>query len=765
MTSNETPYAEACLDIIKENDDENRIRLASAMLRDYPIGSIDFSNPLSWFLEPALSSAFLAAYHREDYRMALEFSNAAADVALCLNDNPQMRARTANNCALALMELGDFVKAAKLFRDALAFLKHTDNDIFNLGETIRANLDVMEQMAGRETCATPPKLSAYHLSFRSYHALNNEALKLLNEGKPNHARDLLYAALEACETGDAKGRATVLSNLGEIEREIGNIAQAKTTLDEARRLCAEVGYSGQVLAGILYNLGELKIRNQGTAEECAVEFKEAWDIIRQVSPRSRKALLILRSLALTRMVQRDLHRARGILDRALAIYDEMRADTGTTEQELEGLFTIYRYLSELRLYVALHEDSGVEAYQLMLKAKTRYWVDSLAKRSSAGTTFTLKLDALVSDYDFSRLIGFNGTLLEFFVGPNATFLFVVHNKYVAAYRLDITESELNVLVNGLRERLLLGLPCDAEVAELSLTLFRNIYFPWPRHRFIMIAPDGPLWSIPMHVLVPSASASRSLEEIAPNATIPSASVISQMRNNPQAKSATRVVVVVHTLDGDISALADPSDEIEIVRSSFSGCEFLELGEHLGTVGRATPVNVLSRLANASHIHILAHAAAGNSDVEPHLVLAGDDVRDVYLTATQIQALQLRADLVVLAACESSLGPVSPGEGLASLARAFLLAGTKCVVASLWEVRDESVRDFLRRFYSRVGNGKTVARAFWEAKKDYAEAFGRDDTWAGMILLGDAEDIDEAFDIAELHNDNETKENIEYDDPN
>jgi hypothetical protein len=54
MTFNELPYAEACLEMLRAEDEE-KIRRARALLRGHPIDCIDFSNPLSGFLETALS--------------------------------------------------------------------------------------------------------------------------------------------------------------------------------------------------------------------------------------------------------------------------------------------------------------------------------------------------------------------------------------------------------------------------------------------------------------------------------------------------------------------------------------------------------------------------------------------------------------------------------------------------------------------------------------------------------------------------------------
>jgi CHAT domain-containing protein len=64
----------------------------------------------------------------------------------------------------------------------------------------------------------------------------------------------------------------------------------------------------------------------------------------------------------------------------------------------------------------------------------------------------------------------------------------------------------------------------------------------------------------------------------------------------------------------------------------------------------------------------------------------------------------RAELVVLSACRTSQGKIT-GEGVLSLARAFMIAGVPCVVASLWNVADQSTSDLMRRFYSLMRTGK------------------------------------------------------------
>jgi len=63
--------------------------------------------------------------------------------------------------------------------------------------------------------------------------------------------------------------------------------------------------------------------------------------------------------------------------------------------------------------------------------------------------------------------------------------------------------------------------------------------------------------------------------------------------------------------------------------------------------------------------------------------------DGLLQVREIRDLELRADLVTLSACDTGNGKLLGQEGIASLERAFLLAGAKAVIASLWTADDTS----------------------------------------------------------------------------
>ncbi|WP_291990488.1 CHAT domain-containing protein, partial [Luteitalea sp.] len=114
-------------------------------------------------------------------------------------------------------------------------------------------------------------------------------------------------------------------------------------------------------------------------------------------------------------------------------------------------------------------------------------------------------------------------------------------------------------------------------------------------------------------------------------------------------------------------------------------------------------------------------------------------RNGYVRLQDIYDLRLRADAVVLSACETALGPEVKGEGLMGLARAFMYAGAPRVVASLWAVDDSATAELMTRFYDGLlGRGLTPSAALREAQRalqrlpQWADPY----FWAGFTVAGD-----------------------------
>jgi CHAT domain-containing protein len=194
------------------------------------------------------------------------------------------------------------------------------------------------------------------------------------------------------------------------------------------------------------------------------------------------------------------------------------------------------------------------------------------------------------------------------------------------------------------------------------------------------------------------------------------------------------------------------------------------------VGKDATEQELVRLAEAdelkqySIIHLATHALVDDEQPERSALilsrvglpdafeaaLAGQRIYDGLVTAKEIvHEWNLDADLVTLSACETGLGKEVAGEGYIGFAHAFLQAGARSLIVSLWRVPDQATSLLMQRFYrNRSGayKSKSTARrhtvmskaeALQEAKKwlrEYADDYGERPYehpyfWSGFVLMG------------------------------
>ncbi|CAH3190141.1 unnamed protein product, partial [Porites evermanni] len=156
---------------------------------------------------------------------------------------------------------------------------------------------------------------------------------------------------------------------------------------------------------------------------------------------------------------------------------------------------------------------------------------------------------------------------------------------------------------------------------------------------------------------------------------------------------------------------------------------------------ATKEAVLQGIASVALVHIAAHGRKETGEI----VLAPDSrwecktftEEDYILKLSDIQAVKLRARLVVLSCCHSGQGKVS-SEGVVGMARAFLFAGARSVLATLWAIDDEATMMFMKSFYQQLGSGESASVALQGAIKCLRDSqdYSAPKYWAPFVLMGD-----------------------------
>src|SRR5262249_34839167 len=141
------------------------------------------------------------------------------------------------------------------------------------------------------------------------------------------------------------------------------------------------------------------------------------------------------------------------------------------------------------------------------------------------------------------------------------------------------------------------------------------------------------------------------------------------------------------------------------------------------------------------LHIACHGLIDNQDpLASALALSPEGAEDDgLLRAFEVmEKMRLRADLVVLSACETGLGEETRHEGIVGLTRAFQYAGARSVVGSLWSIADASTARLMAEFYRNLKAGVAKDEALRRAQvalirsKEYGHPF----YWAPFLLVGD-----------------------------
>ncbi len=677
----------------------------------------------------AMNQAALLHAYRSEFTTAFDYYHQA--IAHWKEKGDQAREREVRrNLAIAHAMAGNLQTAIETYQLVLTGFRES-GDRYNEAVTLvqisdfYLNLGDYEQAIRYATQALP--MHRAHLDKTAeVHTLTNLGESVAGQGK--HAEALAHFN-KAMEVGSAAGLGWLHVNTqalaGASEEALGRISRAESHFQEALApMRAHGNRDGS--SRLLTRLGLLALR-QGRLEEAAENLKDAANLAEGLPDGVAKAYS---QTALARLARKQ-GKAIEAREQALAAleiieHSRIRVDDKT----LRATFLASRAASyDLAIDLLLENKDTAGAFAVLQRFRARSLADMLAKNNQQAEAPTP-----ASPHDMRP----DTALLSYHFGEERSWLFILTREGIAARpmsRAGVLEADVRLL------RDLLAQPSRATLGryvQTAFDLFRACIGPalpsLTGKKRLAIVADGPLHYLPFEALLtetPKQLAYHSLPYLLERWNVsyaPSATAFATLQRRADAASKGLDLVAYGDPAGDLPAAAD---ELRTISSVFPSGRALVFP---GAQASKQAVMQSAHLAGARRIHFATHGVLGEgSSATSGLLLANNAL----LSASEILRQRWNADLVVLSACRTGLGPKLRGEGILGFTRAFHFAGVASVAVSLWPVSDESTAALMGEFYQRLSRGEGKSEALRQAKLSLLRSgpFAHPYYWAPFVLSG------------------------------
>jgi CHAT domain-containing protein len=613
-------------------------------------------------------------------------------------------------------------------------------------------------------------------------ALADTATAYEAEGRYAQAEAFYLRALEGYRNANhLHGEGNVLIRLGHLQAAQNKLTQAIASLQSADRLKSQAGEVERV-AEIQYELAAVYLR--------ANRLQDALAAIQKTIDSIEKQRVSISHFESRGSYFASVHQYYSLYIQALMLLDQQQPGAGFAEKAFNA-----SERSKVRSLLDLITTSGQDApcdqllaRQLAPDESNERGSQLLASAASGASTVTMaEVRELVEEGDT--------VLVEYALGEEKSYVWAIASGRTTAYPLPPSRQIKN-LVAGFRKTLQ---PPEWKAGEsaaeyqerarrsgqefqtISRQLSRILLGPLDlgAAKRLLIVPDGSLQYLPFAALALPGAPAKPLISDYEVVTLPSASVLAGLRiaaaNKPSSTSTAAIFAdpVFEADDPRVSgspampkagnqdrpvaltrAIQDLGKGTYIPRLPASRNEANAIatalrvkdmqGVRVALDFDANRKYVLSQgLSQFRLIHFATHGVVDTRFPERSgLILSLIDRQgrhgDGYLRLADIYSLRLSADLVVLSACESALGRDLASEGIIGLPRAFLHAGAKSVIASLWKVNDEATSKLMAGLYSRIERGESPSSALRNAQLEMArnQEWSKPYYWAAFVLQGD-----------------------------
>lgn len=731
-----------------------------------------------------------------NFSESLDSFNRAIDRARKANHKSELQ-RALNLLGGLYIDTGDFASAAEFLKESLRIARDISNEAGIVATLV--NLAVSAHRQGRYTEAlahcneasalADPKQLGYLIPPLK------QMLGLIHQVRGDYetASGYFEEALSLAETaGDLSRQSAVLWRKGELRYLKSDYSQALKLADASYRIASDtniplMSYLSLSLKGKAL-LAQRHYKPASEALTAAIELVEGMRS-RLAGGEEQRAyffqggkidayhsivdLLTVQNRSVEALIYSERAKARVLLDVLQRGKTNMNGAMTEEERGSERRLQEHLALLNTQVYAAKQAGSAGSSRVSELEAqleKTRLEYASFRNklyfshpelRSRRGESQPISLGdlgSLVPDTDTA--------LLEYVVADEKTTLFVITRSDeknevpdIRAIVIDVNIRSLTELVHTLREQL--GNPhllANKSAGHLYDLLVRPAERLTQGRSKLIIVPDRVLWELPFQALkhnsgsyfienhsllyAPSLAVLNEMygRDEKPTSGVTGSGSLLALGNPDLAASVTNTAKAVRRNQG-IQALPEAETEVKTIARLYGTTSKVFVGP------AAREALAKSEMPKCDVLHFATHGLLDDGNpMYSRIVLSRDetDKEDGLLEAREIMALDLKARIAVLSACDTARGHVSAGEGVIGMSWAFFIAGCPTTVVSQWRVNSASTSQLMIEFHRNLLAGSSPTRSRWWKADAMRKAmlsllknpkYKDPYYWAGFVVIG------------------------------
>jgi CHAT domain-containing protein len=701
--------------------------------------------------------------------------------ALAWSDSVSTRAdaRLLNDIGTAHHQLG-YLDSAGWYLGRALDLRARLQDSLGLAGTL-SNLGRVQQTLGRPDSAAALFSAALPLRRRAADfaglgaTLNNLGYSLDLQHRPDEALDRYREALEALRTaGNLSTQGLVRINMGRAYLALGQLDSARAAVVEGLGIKRTVADSTGVSWGLV-DLGRVQLA-EGDRGDALRSLEDARSVLRVIGDRGREGgvLYELGSLARRPGPDADPVGALSLFDSAAAIRSSVGSGTRLDSDRLsfaeQDLLLFEEWVSGwLDRKDLPPEQAALAALAVAERGRARALLDLMRERKAALAPGADLVREGRDQVDWVQRSA--SSALLYLVGRDTLTVWIIPaSGEIAVRRLPVGRTEVAEAVKSYRVALGVERGCDQEdvrasedLSQASSRLASLLLDDTTRARLagsrsVIIVPHGPLHLAPFAALPePDGTpfGSRFAIRYAPSLAIlreASARPAALGPETPKRWDALSPALIVGNPRMPLLTICGVQLRPRGLAAAEESSRWLagQVGADALVGEQATERRVRAEAGGARLIHLETHGFAYENEAGARatfVALTSDSGAteplpegDGMLTVGEVldQLPRLRAELVVLGACQTGLGDLKDAEGTVGLQRAFLAKGARSTLVSLWTVDDRASSALLKGFYEQwLGAGASKSEALRRAQDAVRSTPGFEHPrfWAAFVLAG------------------------------